>query len=299
MIIVRIRGGLGNQLQQYAMYRKFIEMGKEVSVDLSWFQEHVQKKQIMPRKLELSYFQGIELRECTETEKSALIGNDKNPFTRLQRRLFPEKSRYFLENGRMYLPEVFQLEHAYIDGYWACESYYHELMPVLQNELCFPQSQDLRNIEIINNMKRENAVSIHIRRGDYLNPENAAIFGNICTEEYYQQAINIIRRKIIEPHFYIFSDDGDYAREKYNTDEFTIIDWNHGENSLFDIQLMSCCKHNICANSTFSFWGARLNPNPEKIVIRPLKHRNNQAYDRKEMEKLWPGYTLLDGESDQ
>jgi len=299
MIIVRIRGGLGNQLQQYAMYRKFIEMGKETRVDLSWFQEDVQQKQIMPRKLELSYFQGIELKECTEDEKTTLIGNEKSLYVKLKRRLFPGESHYFYEDGRMYLPEVFRLEDAYIDGYWACESYYHELMPVLQKELQFPVSQDSRNIEIMKGIKQENAVSIHIRRGDYLNPENAAIFGNICTEDYYQQAINIIRRKISNPHFYIFSDDGEYAREKYHTEEFTVIDWNRDHNSFFDIHLMSCCKHNICANSTFSFWGARLNANKEKIVIRPLKHRNNQAYDRDEMEKLWPGYILLDSESSQ
>lgn len=296
MIIVRIRGGLGNQLQQYAMYRKFIEMRREARVDLSWFREDIQKKQIMPRKLELSYFQGIEMKECTRDEKIALVGNEKNPFTKLQRRLFPMKSHYFYENGRMYLPEVFLLEDGYIDGYWACESYYHEMMPTLQGELQFPKSQEPRNTALMNRMKQENSVSIHIRRGDYLNPENEAVFGNICTEKYYQRAMDIICEKVRNPHFYIFSDDGEYAREKYCGEDFTVIDWNTGEYSFHDMQLMSCCKHNICANSTFSFWGARLNPNPDKILIRPLKHRNNQRYDRQEMEKLWQGYLLLDSE---
>lgn len=293
MIIVRIQGGLGNQLQQYAMYRKFVHMGTSAKIDLSWFSEENQKKQYAPRKLELDLFEHLPYEACTKKEKEAFTGKENSIVAKIVKYLAPGKSKYFHENGRMYLPEVFQLQDAYLDGYWACESYYHDMLPALREEIIFPESSNKKNLECMEQMERENSVSIHIRRGDYLNPENAALFGNICTEAYYENAINTICGKIANPHFYIFSDDTNYAKEKYSTPEFTIVDWNKGKESFFDIALMNHCKHNICANSTFSFWGVRLNPNPEKIAIRPLKHRNNQQYDREKMEKLWPGYILL------
>ena len=98
-----------------------------------------------------------------------------------------------------------------------------------------------------------------------------------------------------DAHFYVFSDDSVYAKNAYPGKEFTVVDWNTGKNSLFDMQLMSCCGHNICANSTFSFWGARLNPSPDKVMIRPSKHKNSQNIVPEEMKKLWDGWVLIDG----
>ena len=95
-------------------------------------------------------------------------------------------------------------------------------------------------------------------------------------------------------HFYIFSDDIPYVRGRYQGEEYTIVDINHGRDSFYDMWLMSCCKHNICANSTFSFWGARLNGNDGKIMIRPTIHKNSQVFVKKEMEELWQGWRFID-----
>lgn len=291
MIIVKVMGGLGNQLQQFAVYKKFEALGVQAALDVSWFGEKNQQKQLMKRQLELDYFDGLDYRKCTPEEREALLGRDTFP-ARLFRRV-TGGGKYFAENGRMYLPEIFDLKDAYLEGYFACEKYYHELLPALRRCIRFPDPGE-RNRELSARMRQECSASLHIRRGDYLDAQNAALFGGICTEEYYDAAVGYLQEKYPGVHFYVFSDDTAYARERYGREGFTAVDWNQGRDSFFDMYLMSCCSHNICANSTFSFWGARLNPNPDKVMIRPLKHRNNQDYDGVRMKELWEGWTLFD-----
>lgn len=297
MIIVEVMGGLGNQLQQYALYQKMKSLGKEVKLDTSWFQDvKLQKKVSASRKLELKYFEKLPMDLCTADEKKALIGRD-GIFDKLKHRLLPGRNKHFYESD-MYHPEIFEMDDTYLSGFWACEKYYADILPELRKLIVFPKSEGKENIndQLIEKMKKENAVSIHIRRGDYLDPENAAMFGGICTEKYYDAAIQYILDSCPDAHFYVFSDDSAYVKEKYNGPQYTIVDWNTGEDSFFDIQLMSHCKHNICANSTFSFWGARLNDAPEKIMIRPAKHKNSQQIIPEKMRELWENWILIDGE---
>ena len=119
------------------------------------------------------------------------------------------------------------------------------------------------------------------------------MFGGICTEEYYEQAIKMIKEEVPDARFYIFSDDAAYVKGKYQGEDYTVVDINHGRDSFYDIWLMSNCRHNICANSTFSFWGARLNENEDKIMIRPTIHKNSQIFVKKEMEELWRGWRFI------
>lgn len=137
------------------------------------------------------------------------------------------------------------------------------------------------------------SVSVHIRRGDYLKQENAAMFGGICTDAYYEAAIQKIKEEEPQAHFYLFSDDILYAKQRYKGAEYTVVDINHGKDSFYDMWLMSLCRHNICANSTFSFWGARLNGNEDKIMIRPTIHKNSQTFVKAEMEELWMGWKFI------
>ena len=93
--------------------------------------------------------------------------------------------------------------------------------------------------------------------------------------------------------FFLFSDDIPYVREQYQGEQYQIIDWNQGRDSFYDMMLMSRCRHNICANSTFSFWGARLNPHRDKIMIRPSIHKNTQTCVPEQMKELWKGWVLI------
>lgn len=291
MIIIKINGGLGNQLQQYALYEKLRSLGKSVKVDISWFTD--KKDKFTGRDLELNYFPNVQLDVCTKQEIEQIAGK-RNAAVKVLEKLHLKEKNIYIEH-QMYDENIFSMDHKVMEGYFACEGYYYDIIPVLQKKLEFPENKGKENQEMADRMKTGNSVSIHIRRGDYLNPENRDIFGGICTDEYYENSIKYIRERIPDAHFYIFSDDTEYARENYFGEEYTIVDINHGKNSFFDMYLMSCCKHNICANSTFSFWGARLNTNEGKIMIRPLKQRNNcDWYEPKRMKELWKKWIFLD-----
>ncbi len=291
MIIIQAAGGLGNQLQQYALYRKFVGMGKEARLDLSWFSKGDQQGVLKRRELELNYFDRLIYEECRPEEKIRLIGNDR--FSgRLRRKLMPFTVHWFKESG-MYHPEIFGFEDIYISGYFACEKYYGDILYDLREKIQFPAGGNPLNQEMAQEMKGSASVSVHVRRGDYLDPENTAMFGNICTDRYYETAIRLVKEEVPEAHFYLFSDDIPYVSQKYQGDEYTIVDINHGKDSFYDMWLMSQCKHNICANSTFSFWGARLNGKDDKIMIRPTIHKNSQTFVKEEMEELWKGWRFV------
>ncbi len=298
MLIIRIAGGLGNQMQQYALYRKLLHAGadKDVKLDISWFKEEKQSNVLAKRKLELEYFQNLPIPVCSDEERARFV--ERNVVLKAVSKLIPAADTRFTES-QMYHPEVFELKNKYIEGYFACQKYYDDISEELQRLFVFPTHPEveinLRNTEIMNEMEQRNSVSVHIRRGDYLDPENAALFGNISTDEYYDSAMNYFRFKYPDVHFYIFTNDPDYAREKYSDRErYTVIDHNTGKYSLLDIQLMSHCMGNICANSTFSFWGARLNKRRDKEMVRTFTMRNNQPCYPEQMHEYWPGWILID-----
>jgi len=289
MIIIQLMGGLGNQLQQYALYRKFVELGADARLDASWFAEASPSAK---RDLELSMFEGLEYRLCTDEEKRRLTGpSSAAPLAKLGHRLFPGKRRIFVESD-IYHPEIWAFGDMYLSGYFACEKYYADILPLLRKEIRIKASTDVRNQDMAAQMEAGESVAIHYRRGDYLEAQNQALFGGICTDEYYQAAINHIKGHIPQARFFLFSDDRDYLKGQGNTP----IDWNTGKNSIHDMYLMSRCKHIICANSTFSFWGARLMENRDKIMIRPARHKNSQSAAPELILPLWPGWTLIDNE---
>ncbi len=294
MIIIQVAGGLGNQLQQYALYRKFVRMGKEARLDLSWFDEVKQNNgeaKVTSRNLELTCFDRLVYETCTREEKERLTGSD-GLSGKLRRKLLPSTIHWFHES-KMYHPEILSFEDMYLSGYFACEKYYSDILYDLREKIQFPPSDNPLNPELAQEMRECASVSVHIRRGDYLNEENRAMFGNICTDAYYRKAMELIKEEVPDAHFYLFSDDISYVEQKYQGEEFTVVDINHGKDSFYDMWLMSNCKHNICANSTFSFWGARLNGNEGKIMVRPTIHKNSQVFRKEEMEDLWQGWRFV------
>lgn len=301
MIIIRAMGGLGNQLQQYALYKKLESIGKDVRMDISWFlNDDIQTGLLKPRELELDYFEGIDYCAADSDEIRGLIGrlwDEKETFvSKVYRKLLPAASHCFTESG-MYHESIFGFDDKYLVGYWACEKYYADILDKLRGEIRFPKSGnaelDDMNEAAMDRMERSQSVSVHIRRGDYLEGANSALYGGICTNDYYSSAIAHMKDKFPSAKFFFFSDDIPYVREHYQSDDYEMVDWNHGRDSFYDMMLMSRCKHNICANSTFSFWGARLNPHEEKIMIRPSIHRNNQVCPPERMKELWQGWTLV------
>lgn len=304
MLIIRVMGGLGNQMQQYALYQKLRILGKEAKLDLSWFYDtKAQENVLAPRKLELNYFEGLPMDPASEEEVRRLRGSG-SVLSRVAAKL--GHSHVFTES-EMYHPEIFRMDEKYLIGYFACNKYYADIMEQLRRLFVFPKAQDPErrawNEAQIRAMENpvEISAAIHLRRGDYLDPANAGILGGICTKEYYDAACSYLERAAENEgkplHFYVFSDDPAFAATCHfgtKGEQVTICDRNAGADSLLDIRLMNSCQCVVTANSTFSFWGARLNHRQGHILIRPLWHRNNQVPDPVQMHDYWKGFVLID-----
>ena len=346
MIIIRIAGGLGNQMQQYALGRKLQSLGREVKYDRSWFSEEEQARAKMPRELELLRFRDLKLPFCTEEEKRKFTGST---IGKLARKLAGKlgagagKMPAVFEESEMFHPGILEMTDGYLQGYFACNKYYEDILPQLRQDFAFPESEDSEinawNREIMKEMLAPGvfSVAIHIRRGDYLDSGNAELLGGICTPEYYESAVKYLEDLELKEaaenaaagasdadassaaagadgsdapdtsadavypasriHFFIFSDDPAFARTcRFGTkgQKVTFCDRNTGRDSLLDMQLMSCCRAVIAANSTFSFWGGRLNAREDRILIRPLRHKNTQIPDPEQMRDLWKSWTFVD-----
>lgn len=162
-------------------------------------------------------------------------------------------------------------------GFWQNKRYYEQVQDELKKDFSFNEKAlSFETLNMASEIKKENSVSIHIRRGDFLLPGNMETHAGVCTETYYRKALDIIKNKVKDPKFYIFTDDYEWAMKNFLLPNSTIVNINKDNDSWQDMYLMSICKHNIIANSTFSWWAAWLNKNIEKIVIAPSKFFNNE-----------------------
>jgi hypothetical protein len=261
--IVSIAGGLGNQMFQYAFY---------LSLKHYWFPRDLNKKYIAPYEIhngyELNNVFNIKQNIVTNLTVGFIKKNFKKKILKKQ-----EKSGGAFEQINLRTNQPIR----YFSGYWQSEKYFVGIEDKIRSTFKFDFTQvSKRNKSLISDMRNENAVSIHIRRGDYVNDPGAKmVLGGNCNLDYYKKAINYINGKIENPFYYIFSDDSEWVRENFTfLRNSIVIDWNKNKDNWQDMMLMSTCKHNIIANSSFSWWGAWLNSNPDKIVIAPKKWFN-------------------------
>lgn len=271
MIIVRLLGGLGNQMFQYCLYRSLKCKKEKVKMDITAFNRYGKHN-----GYELDKIFKIE-QELANKKEINILGDIKDDiFSKFRRKICGRKNSHFVEKEFDFNSEVFELENVYLDGYWQTEKYFKDIESIIKEEFKFKNRLNDQNKSLINNIKQEESVSLHVRRGDYIkNTEAAELHGGICTLNYYQRAINIIKNEINNPKFYIFSDDIEWVKSNLLLDNSIYVDWNKGNKSYVDMLLMSKCKHNIIANSTFSWWGAWLNNNDNKIVLAPKKWFND------------------------
>lgn len=186
---------------------------------------------------------------------------------------------YVLENNNYHYEERLLKQkggiHLYLGG-WHSEKYYREIEKEIKETFRFREDKINEGTKQIKAMiESKNSVSLHIRRGDFLSEANKDIYGNVCTLDYYNRAIQKIKEQIPSPYFFVFSNDIEWTKENLLLDNVYFVNCNTGNDSWQDMYLMSCCKHNITANSTFSWWGAWLNSNPNKLVICPQTIKKN------------------------
>ena len=277
MIIVKIMGGLGNQMFQYATARVLsIKKSTNLYIDTTFFNVNIDNHDITRRSLELSIF-NLTLKEVTFYHKYYFkllffIQNIFLKIIRLKKRfIYFQDTNYVFQNSFNNLPK-----NVLLDGYWQSYKYFINFRDIILNDFYINVKFDKKNTLILKDIMFNNSVSVHIRRGDYIKNSNNLNFHGICDLNYYINSINIIKSKYHKPKFYFFSDDINWVKNNFTDIEYVFVSNNTGSNSYLDMLLMSNCKHNIIANSSFSWWAAWLNTNPSKFVIAPLKWFNNE-----------------------
>lgn len=163
-------------------------------------------------------------------------------------------------------------DDCYLEGYWQSEKYFSEATTCIRNDFTFRQPLNKKNSELASLISQVNGVSVHVRRGDYVNDPRTASTHGVCSLNYYFEAIKYIADRYPKVHLFLFSDDIKWVKENLSLDfPCSYVDQNNGVDSFNDMRLMSMCNHHVIANSSFSWWGAWLNPSPDKMVIAP-KH---------------------------
>jgi len=272
MIIIKIKGGLGNQLFQYSLGR-YLNILNKVEVKLDNGLNTNTNDTV--RQYEINKF-NITLPLASETEVKQI----KYPWKIFSKIWRGVKAKIFRIHHIGFEPSILKVKKGYLDGYWQSYKYLEPIRDILLQEISLKNPLENKYSELLNIIQSSNSVSIHIRCGDYITDKKTHKAHYICTKEYYDRAIKVIKEKVINPEFYIFSDDINWARENLQTSSPTYFVSNQNTTNYEELILMSKCKHNIIANSSFSFWGAWLNQNSDKIVLAPQKWNNkySQAY---------------------
>lgn len=158
-------------------------------------------------------------------------------------------------------------------GYWQTETAFDNVKEEVRNAFIFnTEILNVQTKQLAEKLKLQKAIALHVRHGDYLDSCNIAKYDNICTSNYYKEAVSLIHKQVgNELPIYCFSDDPEWVKSNLQFQNSYVVDWNQGDDSWQDMYLMSLCHHNIIANSTFSWWGAWLNPNKDKIVVAPYR----------------------------
>ncbi len=283
MKIVNIIGGLGNQLFQYAfaVALKVYNPDEEVLIDTSHFHSLFFKK-YKGRNLHYGY-EIDKILDCVIIQQARVsqlikVTNYMPNYllSRFVRKYLPMRKKEYLEKiDFTYDPEALTLDgDRYYEGYWQAANYFYGIEDKIKKAFQF-KPLDPTNLEWVNKLQNQNSVSIHVRRGDYVTNKG---FGGICDLEYYTRAIDYILSNMSDPTFFVFSNDTRWCEDNLSplmkVCQCTFVCHNTGRNSYKDMELMSYCKANIIANSSFSWWGAFLNHNSDALIISPKKWNN-------------------------
>lgn len=263
--IVRLRGGLGNQLFQYAAARIYsLSSGRPFKADITGYTNSETQK--VPRGYKLGNF-NLELPIATEEEVKTL----KYPFGLLSKAWRGIKTKVLGLDYLDYHPALFKSRITYLDGYFQSPLYYKEREELIKKE-CSVKSELISDTakKIEEQILDSLSIAVHIRRGDLVTETDAAKTQGLCTPDYYAKSIaRLLAEFSDEPIFYIFSDDIQWVKEYMNFPKNSVYVSAFSLQDYEELHLMSKTKHNIIGNSTFSWWGAWLNQDPNKIVIAP------------------------------
>lgn len=261
MIIVKIVGGLGNQMFGYAFAKAIEKKGHEVKIDISSYQTYTLHEYQLEKY-------NIDIPVSTKDENNKLYS--QTLIAKIIRKIGLDFSRRIKEKNFFYKKEFLEVKNkTYFEGYFQSEKYFKDIKNVITKQFSIKPSissytNDLKKIII----DSDNSCSLHIRRGDYVNSKNISTHG-ISGLEYYKNAIKYLEKKFGILTYFIFSDDIEWCKNNLNVDNAVFVNSKEKRIAHEDIYLMSLCNHNIIANSSFSWWGAWLNINDDNVVIAP------------------------------
>lgn len=289
MVITNIIGGIGNQMFQYAAGRSLsLLTGQQYLLDLNDFSKYRLHNgfelgrvfNVVPAKADVPTLHRLLRWRAPQFVKKVL----KRPqFGWLRGKTFVVEPHFNYWSGLNSLTG-----NCYLYGYWQSEQYFKSVESVIRRDFDFREPLVGVNADLASEIQRFQSISLHVRRGDYISDTKTRSIMDICSLDYYLGAIKHIADHVDNPIFFIFSDDMAWVKENLMLNYDCIyVSHNRGAESYRDMQLMSLCKHHIIANSSFSWWGAWLNPNSEKIVVAPKIWFRNGMDDSDLIPKEW------------
>lgn len=268
-------GGLGNQMFQYAAGRRLaVKRQTPLKLDLTWLKFIQNSDMLVLREFELDSFN---FKASFATKKDlARIDIPPHTFKRRAYRTMAGPLKLYRENETAdFYPEVLDAgKNSYLEGFWQSEKYFEDISEKIRDDFSFIKLARGENAKLVKSISNSESVSLHVRRGDYASSTTSLKMHGLISLDYYEAAINTVKKSIANPHFYVISDDPQWCKANIKIKD-PVIFIDHNIKGIEDMRLMSLCNHNIIANSSFSWWGAWLNKHPDKIVCAPKKWFNN------------------------
>lgn len=265
MRLIKMTGGLGNQMFIYAMFLRMKKHFPHTRIDISdMVHYHVHH--------------GYEMNTIFNLPHDEFCISQ--PLKKILEFLFFKTILERKQHGSL---TPYRNKHlwplVYFKGFYQSERYFDDIKEEVRRAFTFDtQKANAQTLRMKEHIETDPfAVSLHVRRGDYLEPEHWNAIGCVCQLSYYQHALAEMERLVPDASYYVFSDDLEWVKQHLHLSKATYIDWNRGSDSWQDMMLMSCCRHHIICNSTFSWWGAWLNPRQDKQVLVPDRWFNNAA----------------------
>lgn len=275
MIYVNITGGLGNQMFQYALARKYqMQTGQKIILNI-----HELKNFKLSRSYQLN---GFMISNNTEVSDKRLpwFVHRRNFLNKVLRKLSPKGYLYIVNrffNALVWyletnvdLPEIKDDKDIYIGGYWQSSYYFRDVNDIILNEFVAKKEIKKENISLYEKIINSESICVTIRRGDYVSDPKYKKIYFVCDNDYFIEGVNRIKAEIPEAKVFVFSDDVDWVKE--NIDFNCETSYESGKDDVWEkLRLMSACKHFVISNSTFSWWAQHLSTNPDKIIYAPSK----------------------------
>jgi hypothetical protein len=293
VIVVRLIGGLGNQLFQYAIARRLAEdTGQPFKLDVRAYEyDTLRRYSLSAFNVREEIATAADIRRVKPSVQDA--GRHGGPsllwnYLRYSRTWIQERTPY------TYDPSIVRPRRdVYLEGYWNHEGYFKSIEPIIRREFTVRTPPAGLNLELAREMARGASVAVHVRRGDYASNPETGKFHGLAPLSYYERAVARLTTTVREPNFFVFSDDPEWTREHLRLGaSTTYVTHNPPEKDYEDLRLMAACRHHIIANSSFSWWGAWLaERRSDQVVIAPEKWLNEPSIDTRGVTP--PGWIRL------